>query len=67
MAFGGVVASIASENKEFHLEEYINWRIAFIIPAAAFFIIGLAWCNIDNRFLDNQYREKEMAKLLADQ
>ena len=67
MAFGGVVASVAADNKEFHLEEYIDWRVAFIIPAFAFLIIGLSWLNIDNRFLDNQFREKEMAKILVDQ
>ena len=67
MVFGSVVASVAADNKELHLEKYIDWRITFIIVAVSFLVIGLAWINIDNRFLDVQYREKEMAKLLADQ
>ena len=52
MIFGSVVASVAADNKEFHLEQYIDWRIAFIIVAVSFLVIGLAWINIDNRFLD---------------
>ena len=60
------MSSVAADNKEFNLDKFIDWRIAFIIPAAAFLIIGLAWLNIDNRLLDNQYREKEMARILEE-
>ena len=60
------MSSVAADSKEFNLDQFIDWRIAFVIPAAAFLIIGLAWANIDNRFLDNQFREKEMARLLAE-
>ena len=60
------MSSVAADNKEFSLEEFIDWRVAFVIPAASFLIIGLAWLNIDNRFLDTQYREKEMARILSE-
>ena len=66
LAFGGILSTVGANNTEFDLDEFIDWKVAFIIIAAAFLMIGLAWYRVDNRFLDNQYKEKEHAKLLVE-
>ena len=66
VALGGLLSTVGANSKEFDLDEFIDWKVTFIILAVAFLAIGLAWFRIDNRYLDNQHKEKEAAKLLID-
>ena len=66
IAFGSVVSTVAANNQELDLDQIIDWKIAFIISATSFLLIGISWFRLDNRFLDNQYKKKEEAKHLVE-
>ena len=53
IALGGLLSTVGANSKEFDLDQFIDWKVAFIIFAFAFLAIGFAWFRIDNRYLDS--------------
>lgn len=49
---GSLLASIAADNKQLGIEDWLNWRYCMLFPSLAFVMLASVWYTQKNKVLD---------------